>query len=230
MKYLICTVLFGLLSMLAATAHQEPGQQLWWIFLETGDRKATAEDKVQEMQMKHIENFQLLHGEKKLFAAGPMQDPSTKKRGIVLVTAKSRDELPSLFTRDPYVTGGFMKLNASPCTAMLALRSTDLDPEGIEEVACILIKRADKLNALTGTDRWIKERATVRSIMGVAKPAQIGGWYVLHEGDVWQILYSRELDHAKLKAQFDELPEVKEGFATVEIWKQWFGKQVVSVD
>lgn len=215
---------------MTVSAGQNPSQRLWWIFLESGDRKATAEDNVQAMQMKHIENFQLLHGEKKLFAAGPMQDPSGKKRGVVLVTAEKRENLPELFTRDPYVTDGFMKLNAAPCTPILPLKSEGIDPEGIEEVACILIKKTDKYTALPAVEAWTKQQALTRSLMGIVKPAQIGGWYLLEGGDVWQILYSRELNHEVLKTQLDAISEVKDGYAEVALWKQWFGKGVVSVN
>lgn len=67
---------------LAACVHtpeitEVKADKFWFIFLETGKKTPADKELVGKIQRGHIDNFKRLHSEKKLFAAGPLQDPST---------------------------------------------------------------------------------------------------------------------------------------------------------
>ena len=74
----------------------EPPSDHWFIFLETGKKTPDDKEAVAAMQRGHIDNFKRLFALKRLYAAGPLLDPSGFKRGIVTVRAASREELQGL--------------------------------------------------------------------------------------------------------------------------------------
>lgn len=101
----ICRIFISISVLALAACAQTPENRVmkpdnfWFIFLETG--KKTPDDKalVAQMQRGHIDNFKRLFGEQKLFAAGPLQDPSGLKRGNVIVKAPTREELITFSSR-----------------------------------------------------------------------------------------------------------------------------------
>ena len=84
---LINSICLLALSACAHTPDSSPvkTEKFRFIFREIG--KKTPDDKalVGQMQRGHIDNFKRLFAEQKLIVAGPLQDPSTLKRGIVIV-------------------------------------------------------------------------------------------------------------------------------------------------
>ena len=125
----ICRLAASTCILILAACAQTPeaaeskADNIWFIFLETGKKTPADKDIVGNMQRGHIDNFKRLHGEKKLFAAGPLQDPSTLKRGIVVVKAPTNEVLKTYFQPDAYVREGYMTLNAMPAVAHKALES-----------------------------------------------------------------------------------------------------------
>jgi uncharacterized protein YciI len=192
---------------------------LWFVFLETGKPTPADREHVLVMQRRHLENFKRLFGEKILFAAGPLRDPSTLKRGIVIVKAPTRAALASHFEPDEYVRNGYMTLNAVPCIANRALATEGIDPNAIEEVRIALVMRAAGLSAAGAAD----QRARLRELV---ERGRFGAWYTLDSGPIAEILFSREKDEQALQAVLAELPAVKGGLP-VSVWPQFLGKGVL---
>ncbi len=195
------------------------GEDLWFVFLESGKPTPPDRERVMAMQRGHIDNFKRLFGEKKLFAAGPLRDPSTLKRGIVVVKAPTRTALASHFEPDEYVREGYMTLNAVPCIANRALSTEGIDPNAIEEVRIVLLMRAAGLSAADAAD----QRARLRELVASAR---FGAWYTLGSGPIAEVLFSREKDEQALHAALALLPSVKSG-APASIWAQYLGKGVL---
>ena len=193
----------------------------WFIFLETGKKTPDDKEAVARMQKGHIENFVKLHGEKKLFAAGPLADPTKLKRGIVVVKANSPAEYVSYFQPDDYVREGYMTLNAERATAHKALKSEGIDPSGIEEVRIVQVTRPQ--TSLTETER----NADHAYLQALVEKGTAGAWYALEGGSNSHVLFCRTTDTATLTAAFAELPSVKAAKATALIWPQYIGKGVV---
>ena len=211
---------------LAACAHTPEATEVkvdkfWFIFLETGKKTPDDKELVGKMQRGHIDNFKRLHGENKLFAAGPLQDPSTLKRGIVVAKAPSNEVLKTYFQPDEYVREGYMTLNAMPAVAHRALESQGIDPNGIEEVRIIQILRASPA-AATGD-----AKANSAFLQALIDKGTVGAWYSVESGSLSEVLFSRTTDTKMLEDTFAQYPATKSGDATVAVWRQWLGKGVV---
>ncbi len=193
----------------------------WFIFLETGKKTPDDKEAVAKMQKGHIDNFVRLHGEKKLFAAGPLADPSKLKRGIVVVKAHTREEYVSYFQPDDYVREGYMTLNAERATVHRALKSEGIDPSGIEEVRIVQITRPQ--TPLSAP----QQKQDHAFLMALVDKGAVGAWYTLEGGSTAEILFCRSTDTAAVSALFAELPSVAAAKSTVLVWPQYIGKGVV---
>lgn len=200
------------------TADKRP---TWFIFLETGKKTPDDKEAVQKMQMGHIQNFKRLFGEKKLFAAGPLSDPSKKKRGIVVVKANTQKELLTYFQPDDYVREGYMTVDARRSVVHKPLNSEGIDPEGIEEVRIVQITRPPKKPTRK------QKRENDAFLQTLVDKGTVGAWYTLESGNVAEVLFCHTTDTKALEATFAESPLVKVSQATALIWRQWIGKGVV---
>ncbi len=211
---------------LAACAHPPEvtavkADKFWFIFLETGKKTPADKELVGQMQRGHIDNFKRLHGENRLFAAGPLQDPSTLKRGIVVVKAPSNEVLKSYFQPDEYVREGYMTLNAMPAIAHKSLESEGIDPSGIEEVRIIQIL------PVRPAATTIDAKANQEFLLALIEKGTVGAWYSVESGSLSEVLFSRTTDTKMLEDTFAQYPAAKSGDVTVVVWRQWLGKGVV---
>ncbi len=210
------------LTVAPALADETPDKRpTWFIFLETG--KPTPDDKeaVTKMQTGHIQNFKRLFGDKKLFAAGPLKDPSRKKRGIVVVKANSKAELLTYFQPDDYVREGYMTANAVRSVVHKPLNTEGIDPNGIQEERIVQITRPAK--KLTRK----QQRANTAFLKALVDQGTVGAWYTLESGEIAEVLFCRTTDTPALEAIFAEAPAVKAAQASVLVWPQWLSKGVV---
>ncbi len=214
------------LSTVAPTARAQAGgapasifaaEQMWFIFLETGRPVPDDKAAVEAMQRGHLDNFKRLFAEGKLFAAGPLRDPSREKRGIVIVKAPNRQILMQYFQPDAYVREGYMTVNAQMATVHQALHHTGIDPDGIEENRIVLLSRAEP-----------KDKDAVPVFLQRAlDDGVIGAWYSLEDGPVGEVLFMRGTDETALRKAMAEYPGLSDQRATMKIWSQWLGKGVL---
>lgn len=208
-------------ATLSLAAEAVDNRPTWFIFLETGKKTPDDKEAVQKMQTGHIQNFKRLFAEKKLFAAGPLKDPSGKKRGIVVVKADSKEELLTYFQPDDYVREGYMVANAVRSVVHKPLNTEGIDPEGVQEERIVQISRpAEKPNRE-------QQRENDAFLQALVDKGTVGTWYSLQSGDVAEILFCRTTDTKALETQFAESPAVKASKASVQIWPQWLSKGVV---
>lgn len=200
--------------------HAASRDEMWFVFLESGKTGFSERTALEAMQRGHIANFQRLFGEKKLFAAGPLKDPTEFKRGIAIVKAASQQTLADYFQPDQYVREGFLKLNAAPALVNKALATEGIDSSGIEEVRIVQLMRGDK--ALSASEA-AAQRAQLQRLVD---QGPFGAWYTLEAGPVAEVLFSRSKDDKALQTALAALPAVKAG-APVAVWTQWFAKGVL---
>lgn len=193
---------------------------MWFVFLEAGKTGPDDREAAAAMQRGHIANFQRLFGEKKLYAAGPLKDPSEAKRGIVIVKAPTQQTLGSYFDNDQYVREGYLKLNAAPALVNKGLATEGIDSGGVEEGRIVQVMRNGK--ALSAGDA-AAQRAMLQRLVD---QGSFGAWYTLEAGPVAEVLFSRNKDDKALQAALANLPAVKAG-AQVAVWGQWFAKGVL---
>ena len=201
-----------------STAPVTESPRTWFIFLETGRKTPDDKEAVMAMQRGHIDNFKRLFGEKKLSAAGPLRDPSTLKRGIVVVQARSREELTSYFQPDQYVRDGYMTLNATPAVARRGLNTTGIDPNGIAEGRIIMISRPA---AALSADR---EKAATDFLQSLIDKGAAGAWYRLDSGPIAEILFAATKDTAAVEQAFSAHPAIATKESTLSAWGQWLSR------
>ncbi len=198
----------GCASMTGPRADAPAAERDWFIFLETGKKTPDDKPRVQEMQRGHIDNFKRLFAEKKLFAAGPLRDPSGVKRGIVVVRAPDPTTLATYFQPDEYVREGYMTLNTTPVRVIRPLNTEGIDPNSIEEVRIVMVNREAAL-----------DEGRLQSALGEGR---FGAAYQLESGPLAYILFARDKDEARLRDWLGVADAAK-----VQVWGQWLGKGVV---
>jgi uncharacterized protein YciI len=194
----------------------------WFIFLERGKPTPADKDAVAQMQKGHIANFEKLFGEKKLFAAGPLSDPSGFKRGIVVVKAPNLETLRTYFIADQYVNDGYMTLNAQRAVVHKGLNTVGIDPKAIEEVRIIQISRP---SIVLDADTDKNDKAFLQELVD---NQVVGAWYTLQDGPVAEVLFTRNRDNKKLEDIMARHPSAGAMGITISIWGQWLSRGVVS--
>jgi uncharacterized protein YciI len=218
-----------ILGIAAASAtFQEPHPApTFFAFLVTGKNppKATQEE-IQTYQKAHIDNFKRLFAERKLSTAGPLSDPTKFKRGILVLTVKTKGEIAPLFVPDPYVSKGFMELQAFPITVEFGgVNTTNIDPNGIEENRIVVFSVVK--GALPDPELATRQREYARSgsrSAGLAFYATAGD-----SPEIKAVALFKGKDDAAIQAWIDASPFVKSGTWTAVKMTQWIGKGVLSV-
>jgi uncharacterized protein YciI len=126
------------LSVLGLAIAMEP--TLFFGFFMRGDGpRPTGPGALDKMQADHIGNLQRLHGLGNLLAAGPLQDPSQQRRGILVLKTGGESEIPGLFTEDPYVKNQIMFVKTEVWNVDPAHFNQKLpDPDGIKEYRLVI--------------------------------------------------------------------------------------------
>ncbi len=219
-KLITCGLSALLIAGCVSSMHEASimADRTWFIFLET-NKPVTDKVLGETMQRGHIANFKRLFDLKKLSAAGPLQDPSGLKRGIVVVAAPSRAIVESYFQPDQYVRDGYMVLNAVPCTVHKPLNTSGIDPNGIEEVRIVQIMRTADEQA-SRRDRLV--------LKGLVANGSFGAWYSPETGPVAEILFSRTTDNKKLLELIQQNADPLLSGREIKVWRQWLSKGVVS--
>jgi uncharacterized protein YciI len=85
----------------------------WFVFLVRSDGPRPKDTAALEaMQKAHIGNFERRYAEGKLITAGPVDDPTKHRRGIVVLGVGTLKEVMACFDTDPYVQGRIMRVEA----------------------------------------------------------------------------------------------------------------------
>ena len=203
----------------ARAAGADDGGDTWFIFLETGRPTPDDPPAVQAMQRGHIDNFKRLFAAGRLQAAGPLQDPSRNKRGIVVVRAASHDQLIGYFEPDAYVREGYMRINAVRATPRQPLNTEGIDATRIEEVRIVLIGRPATAGGAEAA------AAGQRLLQSLVDRGTFGAWYTLADSPVAEVLLARGTDSAALEASLAPYPSA--GEVGIAVWRQWISPGVV---
>lgn len=222
-KSALLLMVASLVLVACSTAPIAESPRTWFIFLETGRKTPDDKEAVMAMQRGHIDNFKRLFGEKKLSAAGPLRDPSTLKRGIVVVQARSREELTSYFQPDQYVRDGYMTLNSTPALVRRGLNTEGIDASGVVEGRIIMISRPAAAQSAE------REKAGADFLQSHLDKGTVGAWYRPDSGPIADILFAATKDTAALEQAFAAHPSIAAKEATLSVWGQWLSRGVIPV-
>ena len=109
----LASLIFFALAAITSSIQGQDRTPTWFVFLVKGDNPPkAAPDEISQCQKAHLDNFKRLFNEGKLVTAGPLQDKTQVKRGIVVFCVRTSEEVLAAFGADPYVQKGFMKVEA----------------------------------------------------------------------------------------------------------------------
>jgi uncharacterized protein YciI len=191
-----------------------PAADLYWIFLTTGKGTQNVERaEVQRMQAAHLANFDRLHKDGKLFAAGPLADPEKKLRGIVVVTAPDIESLGELFEPDPYLKHGYLNVDAIKMEKAVGEFQTDIDPKSLAEYRLVLLEKVTPDVDEAGAEQQKKNLEYCQAIHASERLC-FAAWFDENKDPRRGILIFRKLDEATLDGIVGDVPTVKS-----KLWK-----------
>jgi uncharacterized protein YciI len=106
LSLLVATVALGLTH---SSPKPETGVILSFFVLGEGKR-AAEQSKLMEMQKAHIDNLGDNWRKGNMIAAGPLQDPEKRRRGITVITKPRGTDILPFFKNDPYVQNHIMEV------------------------------------------------------------------------------------------------------------------------
>jgi uncharacterized protein YciI len=196
---------------------------LHWIFLTTGkSTQDVPKADIEKMQAEHLGNFGTLHAADKLLIAGPMADPEKKLRGVVVVRADSADGVGEMFKPDPYVTNGYLKIEAAPLVLNIGSFNNNITPNAMDEFRIVILSRADGAAELND-DEWLANTAYCKSIHNNSE-LRLMGTVSDSSSPRRAILLFRKLEDAKLKELIANIPSVKAGKLVSSMMPLYMGK------
>lgn len=193
------------------------GNTLWFVFLVRGSARADPAH-VDEMQAAHIANFKKLFAEHKLLTAGPLQDPTEFRRGIVVLRVPNAEAVRQCFNTDPYVQAGVMHLEVYRWDANpKGINIKTIDPDAIEENRIVLLTGPEK------PDDRAKWPHVAKRCAG-----KVGG--ALHgQGEIKEVrlFHGKDQQEAIEKALATD-PAVKKGQVRFKVMPLWMAKGALS--
>lgn len=140
MRVFVSLLFAVFLSLSVAVPTAKP--KVWLMFFMKGPGKRPAEDaKVQEMMKGHLGNMGEQAKLGKLLAAGPLNDPTTERRGITVCLGENEDQIKALFQNDPFVKAEIMTVMAMPWDVDPKTFNPKVDPNSLGSHRLVLISR-----------------------------------------------------------------------------------------
>lgn len=101
-----------LMLLVASIGYSQSGatpKKVFFMYFMKGDGQRP-EDKgeLEKMQAAHLANLTEQFKNKNILVAGPLQDPTKERRGIVVLHVENEDGVAALFKDDPYVKNNIM--------------------------------------------------------------------------------------------------------------------------
>ena len=197
-----------------------------FMFFTTGkSAQGVPKEELTRLQAAHIANLGRLYHAGISPLAGPLADPERQKRGIVLLRLKEPAAVPEHFRPDPYVSQGFMKVEAHRMTPLVL----DLDKPSETEIAehtIALIEEADAGGKTApppplDIERWerLPWRERPRVLLRRADPK---------DGPLFAVAIFASAKQDEVRALLQKDPALRPGGPwRLHIWKQWLGRNAL---
>lgn len=179
--------------VLAASTQALPPAR-WFVLLvrDVGPRP-TAAAELEAMQKAHIGNIVARYNERRFLAAGPLNDPTNHRRGIVVLNVETRADVEACFTEDPYVRAHIMRIDAHKWAEPVRGFAV------AKEVDKIVPQRMIRLTSPTMTKPPLPK-----------VPGGVGGWFA---GERMGTILTATTDDAALRSALGASPAVRAGTA-----------------
>lgn len=196
--------------------------KVWFMYFMKGDGpRPTDAAEGEKMQADHIKNMQDNAKAGKLFAAGPLQDPTQMRRGITVVKAETLQGVKDCFLHDPYVQGKIMTIATVEWDVDLKRFHPAVDPSSIVEHRLVVITRGKGMSPESPADRKAHDQ-TLRDL--VATFHGVGG---NAKGDLLYVSILVSTDTAAIETALRADPLIRRNILQFEILPLWMSKGVV---
>jgi uncharacterized protein YciI len=220
MKFFALVAFISVLATLAS-AHED---KVWLMYFMKGSVKSSSDPAEGQKAMQgHLGNMKKQATLGRLFAAGPLQDPTEQRRGITVVTAHDRKEIDTFFKADPFVKAGIMTVDAAEWKVNTARFNPKVDETGISEYRLVLIGRGKGMSPETKAMRQEHEKLMrsiekeMNAIWGAVDGLQGAQEAMIVEGK----------DDAAIKAKLALDPLLKKSILEAEIVPLWMSKGIL---
>ncbi len=220
----LASLIFIALAAITPSILGQDRTPTWFVFLVKGDNPPkAAPDEISQYQKAHIDNFKRLFDEGKLVTAGPLQDKTQVKRGIVVFCVRTKEEVIGGFAADPYVQKGFMKVEAFAVIPEYGkLNTSGIDPTGIVENRIAILEGAS-LNAPPEVhDQHLAYLQKEGPKVGLAFYGKLSG-----PQSVRGVALFKGKDDQAITAWLEQAPLVKAGTLKCTLMPQWLSQGVL---
>ena len=210
------TVTLSLLLAAASMTAPAAASDLWWVFLTKGPHRVEIDPELlKQQQAEHVGNLGRLWHAGVAHLAGPLGDDGFL-RGIVVMTAASRDELMGHFEPDPFVRNGRLAVEAMRWSGSLERLGKPSEPRGMQQATLVIVRNGPS---------WATGSRLDPALLG--RLAESGGlvlWGDLEDGgDKQAVLLFRQDDATAVAAALTADPAVADGRLVLATHPQYVG-------
>jgi uncharacterized protein len=231
-----CVLVLSLLAAANFALTQQPTQpaakpaQYFFVLL---NRPANApqlsKEAGEKLQEEHMANIRKMYGEHKLVIAGPFEE-DTLLRGIFVFQADSAAQMQEWADSDPAIKAGRLAAEVhGPWLIDANAIHPPSTPEGMEQYALVLMKRADKWNPdAPGFMEVLKQhRASIEQMTAQGKIAVAGPFPLNAPGELRAVAIFR-VGAEETATLLKDDPAIKAGLMKPEIHPWITGKGVLA--
>jgi uncharacterized protein YciI len=197
-------------------------REMVFMFFTTGKSVADVpREELTALQKRHIENLERLYHAGLSPLAGPLADPDKKRRGIVLLNLKGTEAVREHFQPDPYVTQGFMQIEAHKVRVPVQDLGKPSETE-ISEHRIALLEPTSPLDQRVIHDISFR----LRKLPGSERPRLLA---VREKGDGFPAIFALFLasDDDSVRKTLQAVGQEPVRDTDWKVWRQWCSKGVL---
>lgn len=216
----LATMLIGP-GLSPAAIHDDP---VWLMFFVQGEGKRPTDKAASDRLMQgHLANMKKQASLGRLFAAGPLQDPTGERRGITVVMGANRKAVDRLFVGDPFVKADIMRVAAAKWKVSHERFEPNVDPNALVEHRLVLVKRGKGMSPESPQMRTDHE--TVMKSFAKDGPAVWG--YVEGDLGIQEALIVVGKNEDAIREKLAKDPLFARSILEAEILPLWMSKGVI---
>lgn len=216
-----------LAGLMALTAFAGAGDDMkvWFVYLMRGDgARPTDQKALEDMQKAHIDNLVDIAKHHHGLAAGPLNDPGQNRRGIVVVRAKTEDDVNALFEKDPYIQSKIMFPKAMAWSVDPAIfKNTAVDPKAMAEYRLVVFTPGRALRPVN--DAIMNEHREFLDSMKASHQLRVTG-KIAGATKIREIAIFESKDEKGIAETLAKDPLVRNSLLEVEIIPLWMSKGI----
>ena len=206
----------SLLLGLVLAAGPAAAGDLWWVFFTKGPNRPEVDAAVlQQQQKEHVGNLERMWNAGVAYLAGPLGGDGLL-RGIVVMTAPSREELMRQFAGDPFVQSGRLAVEAMPWDGSVSALGKPREPMEMEQATLVVVRRGPAFAEGARLSAGLLEELRKAGGLVLAGAVREGG-------DKEAVLLFRGTDSAAIEASLAADPAVAGGQLVLESYAQYLG-------